>query len=96
MNTALLPWLVVFVLVMVPVWAVFLFVRTRLGVNERAWAAASYSGSGVGADSSARAHDDPDFRVDRRERPGHCPSCGELVDEYEFDRCWNCSKSVRR
>ncbi|MCU4742314.1 hypothetical protein [Natronoglomus mannanivorans] len=93
MNLEGVYWLALFVAVMIPVWAIFLFVRSRLGVSRQAWSAASHGGIGPGPHRSSEP-DEPQFR-DPRDRPGHCPSCGEPIDEYEFDRCWNCARTVR-
>ncbi|WP_276255276.1 hypothetical protein [Halomontanus rarus] len=93
MNLEAAYWLAIFVVVMVPVWAVFLFVRSRLGVSEYAWSVASHGGIGPDPHRSSES-EGPQFR-DPRERPGNCPSCGEPIDEYEFERCWNCARAVR-
>ena len=84
-----LYWLLVAFVVLIPVWVVYLALRSRFG-------GARHGGYGpYGTVNGGRTDPAKEFRLDRREIPGHCPSCGEPIDHEEFGRCWNCAQKFR-
>ncbi len=73
--------------VLVPIWAMFFLLRRRYGTGGRAFNVPPVR---------VANRDTPVVRLtDPRDRPGHCSTCGEPIDDAEYTRCWNCAKPVR-
>ena len=74
-------------LMLVPVWAIFFLLRRRYGTGGRAFDIQPVHT--VDRDTLSVS------LLDSADRPGHCSSCGEPMDDPEYDHCWNCANPVR-